>query len=233
MRSSNTLLAAIAAFALVCSPVAAQTLAGAKDAGAGCSEGDINYFTPRITEFGRGAGIATGCAAALALAPESSGDLGASPDNDLERRIDRLTLTPDLGAAAQPVFVVTGDSRSLILGARSGVGGFSVGGYYAHPRAAGTGSGLSGVGSYGLGAAYEADDWWIGLAYRRLGEARLALETASDPLEAIELSGQYQLGSGINLHGSLGFTDRSSAGPGGGEPDDGGWYIVGSVKIPF
>lgn len=234
MRSVEAFLAAVAALVLLAGPVGAQTVLGTPSLSIACEAGDdADYFTPRITEPERGSGVPAGCAEALALAPESRISITAEPWNDLERRIDRLALMPS-GDGPEPLFIVTGDDRSLILGARGSLGDFSVGGYFTYPRPeGGTDADRRGPGSYGLGAAYESDDWWVGLAYRRLGEARLDLRQPSEPLDAIELSGQYQFGSGINLQGSLGYTERRFTGTSRPERDDNGWYIVGTVKIPF
>lgn len=235
MRSFRTLLAAVAVLALACGPAAGQAVRGTTGPDSACGENDsLSYFTPRITELDLDSGVQSGCAEALALIPDNRVGVALAPWNDLERRIDQLTLMPGASEGSQPMFIVTGDAQSVIMGARSNLGDFSIGGYVAYPhpsRASGVGDGSSH--SYGLGAAYEGNDWWVGFAYRRLGQPKLAVAPSTDPLEAIELSGQYRFGSGINLHGSLGFTDRRLSGASGAEHDDNGWYIVGTVKIPF
>lgn len=234
MRAFEIVPAAVAALALFCGAASAQVGSG----GPACAESaDLNAFTPRITDIGSGSAARLGCADALSLTPGARAEagIGVTQWSALERRIDRLTLTPGDGDDGQPLVVVTGDSQSVILGARHSFGDFSIGGYLAYPQQAEAQAATSGgAGSYGLGAAYGGDDWWVGLAYRHVGQSRQSITQAPESAAALELTGRYEFGTGINLQGSLGWTERHPLRQSAEEADrNGGWYIVGTVKVPF
>ncbi|MDP6707907.1 MAG: porin [Alphaproteobacteria bacterium] len=209
------------------------------DSGEGCGDDKrLSYFTPRFSGFQFGASYAAACGGRVADTTRSADgrDGLVSLGADFERKIDRFELGLSAGYSHgdRPSGAAGGDPEALAFGARFGFGNFRFGGFYGSRLD--DAQGLSGdpsvdVAGFGIGLSYATGAWDLSVMYLRgEGEDRIDEESARD---ALRLGAEYNLGPGIDLSGSVGWVDRETATGAGPERDDGGWYVVGGVKVSF
>lgn len=206
------------------------------------AEGDCDddkhlaYFTPRFSGFQLGASYAANCSDSdpATLGAADGIENMVSLDASYSRRLDGLDISLSAGyrLAEGSAGESAEDRNALGLGARFAIGGFTLGGYYGSAldtyRDPAGASGNDGD-KIGVAVSYATGPWGLSMTYLR-GDRSIE---AGDETDAIHLGARYRLGPGIDLSGTLGWSDRQSGSSTAGEPDDDGWFVVGGMKVSF
>ena len=86
---------------------------------------------------------------------------------------------------------------------------------------------------FAVGLAYETSPWGLSLTWISGEREGVKAVAADDAFDTVHLAGQYKLGPGVALAGTIGWADFGSEGGAAGEFDNEGWFVVGGMTVSF
>ncbi len=222
-------------------------------------EAKISYFTPRFyglqagvtyvpeLENGRASGNGSNTTpmpnaingagdawfAALNYTAEFGG-LGVAADYGYGRASGALN-DYTAGTLDQNIRSADGHQVGLVLT----YGGFEFGGGWQYSNevhgslAAGNSAANEGT-VWEIGAGYKPGPWGVSISYLRSEQTAALSVPGDDEANITALSGVYNLGPGIDVHGSLYYVDYDSETPNNDANfNSGGWAVVGGLVLSF
>jgi len=206
----------------------------------------LTYFTPRFSGFQFGASYSANCLSqdvnGLTAVTDASIENIVSLGANYVQKFDQVSVAISGGYAfaEKPAGNTGDDPKAVIVGAKIGFGGFSIGGYYGdHYDAMDTGGGTFSNENMGwaVGGSYATGPWGVSLVYAHGEREGLVADSAEDERDIVELGVKYSLGPGVSLHGSVYWIDyeaeTNAAGLAAGEFDNDGFAVVGGMKVSF
>ncbi len=207
----------------------------------------LTYFTPRMSGFQFGASYTANCGSqdTNALGTDAGIENVFSFGANYKRKIERIDLGLSVGyhRGEEPAGNSGDDPEVIVFGARFGYAGFTLGGYYADTLGAIDTTPATGLNAgmlssndnrgFAVGLAYETDPWSVSLTWVGGEREGVKAAAADDEFDTIHLAGQYKLGPGVALAGTVGWANFGSEGAAAGEFDNEGWFVVGGMKVSF
>lgn len=146
------------------------------------------------------------------------------------------TLTDPAATVNQNVKSRDGYQAGLALS----YAGFQIGGAWqysneVHPATAGgrTGSASNEGSVWEVGAGYKSGPWGVSVGYMVSEQTGSIADPDEDEWKVIAVSGIYNLGPGIDVHGSVYHVDQDDESGTDASHNSGGWAVVAGFKLAF
>jgi predicted porin len=206
---------------------------------AGADSMSVVYISPKIS--GLRLGLTYVASSSTANTPPAVGG-NAGTDNQIydaivsyEDKVGSMDLKADVGYMEQ--HGIANSSFSFWRGGIVvGFGAVSVGGAYKAQSDIDTGKGGTANSDesevYEIGISYASGPFKVSATYLH-GEQPLASATqGEDEVDKFQIGGQYNMGPGVDLQGSLTYVDWNDETTADANNND-GWAVVGGVKVSF
>ena len=123
------------------------------------------------------------------------------------------------------------------VGLKVSYAGFEIGGAYQYSNftfgKGYTGSAASEGSVWEVGAGYSQGPWGVSVGYMQSRLTGSIADPDEDEWDVVAVSGKYNLGPGIDVHGSVYYVDQEDEGKVDANYNDGGWAVVAGFNLSF
>ncbi len=213
-------------------------------------EAKISYFSPNFFGFQIGAtyvpeledGVSSGNASHASDIPNAVGGGGDAWMTTLsyKNEFGGVGVAADYGYGratgrrAGDTNIKSADGHQV--GLKVSFSGFEIGGawqYTNQDHGALTGSANSEGSVWEAGVGYSQGPWGVSVGYMRSEQTGSLTDPDDDKWATVAVSGKYNLGPGIDVHGSLYYVDQEDESKVDANYNDGGWAVVAGFNLSF
>ena len=199
----------------------------------------LTYFTPRLAGFQFGVSYTPQCGNQDSNAISNAGrvhnvvNIGANYTGNFDQV--GIRVSGGFGYGEKPDDNTGSDPSTINFGTNLSYGGFILGAYYADTLSATHSPSDASVvthnnnSGFGVGLAYSTGPWGTSLLWRHGERDGLASNNNRDVVDVFHLAAQYTLGPGVNLRGTIGYTEIEDEGVNSQD----GYYVVGGIAVSF